>query len=210
MVNKNSIIAIDGPSASGKGTVAKKLATYLNLEHLNTGGLYRLLAYEVMVNDVLDGDIVSFCENNIANFNLDDLESEKIHSEEVGKIASKIAKLPQIRQLLHDLQRQFGKNGGVIEGRDITSVIFPDADFKFFITADVQVRARRRFEQLQNQGLDVDYQEILDQLKKRDENDFNRDVCPLKIVDDAVVIDNSDLGVDEVFDKMVKIIAKDC
>ena len=208
MENKEIIIAIDGTCASGKGSVAKKLAQYFKVGHLNTGGLYRLLAFEVMKNNVKDEDIADFCCQNIGNFDLSDLDNPKIHSEEVGKIASKVAKLGSVRKLLYNLQRDFGKNGGVIEGRDITSVIFPDADYKFFITADLEIRAKRRFQQLQEQGLEVDFDEILEQLEIRDENDFSRDVSPLKIVDDAVVIDNSKLGVDEVFAKIVKMIVE--
>jgi cytidylate kinase len=212
MKNSSLVIAIDGPSASGKGTVAKKIAAHFNLPYLNTGALYRLVALRAIQQNI---DFKNYHPEQLAchpalvagssllsDIFESDLENEELFSEEVGATASIIAKNQQLRAALFDFQRDFilkGKNdfgGVVLDGRDTTTVICPDADYKFFITAAVEIRAQRRFDQLKKQGKEVFYEEILSQLKKRDESDFNRQEAPLKIAADAVVIDNGNLSIE--------------
>jgi CMP/dCMP kinase len=202
-MKKNLVIAIDGPSASGKGTLAKKLAAYFDLPYLNTGALYRLVAFRVLQQKI---DVENFEEEIsqlVANISESDLENEILFGEDVGSVASIIAKNPKLRAALFDFQRDFvsSPKGAVLDGRDTTTVIAKDADFKFFVTADVEIRARRRFNQLQS-----DFDEILAQLKRRDENDFGRADAPLKIAKDAVVIDNGNLSIEEGFQKILGII----
>jgi len=199
-MKKPFIIAIDGPSASGKGTLAKMLAAHFNLPYLNTGALYRLLALRV-IEQKIDQENV---EKLVENISEKDLENENLFSEDVGAVASVIAKNPKIRAALFNFQRNFAKSkeGAVLDGRDTTTVICPDADYKFFVTADVEIRAKRRFNQLKTTA----YEEILAQLKKRDENDFNRQDAPLKIASDAHIINNGNLSIEEGFQKILKII----
>lgn len=201
---KNLVIAIDGPSASGKGTLAKKLAAHFDLPYLNTGALYRLVAWRVMERKIEPSEFEKNIGELVKNISESDLELEELFSEKVGAVASIIAKNPKLRAALFDLQRDFVKSekGAVLDGRDTTTVIAADADFKFFVTADVEIRAKRRFNQLQS-----DYEEILAQLKRRDENDFGRADAPLKIAPDAVVIDNGNLTIEESFQKILKIIS---
>lgn len=202
-MKKSLVIAIDGPSASGKGTLAKKLAAHFNLPYLNTGALYRLVALRVLQQKLDPQNFENFIPRLVANISEVELENEILFGEDVGSVASVIAKNPKLRAALFDFQRDFVKSsaGAVLDGRDTTTVIAPDADFKFFVTADVEIRARRRFNQLQ-----TDYAEILAQLKKRDENDLNRADAPLKIAADAHVIDNGKLSIEEGFQKILAII----
>ena len=202
-MKKNLVIAIDGPSASGKGTLAKKLAAHFGLPYLNTGALYRLVAWRVMEQKIEPSEFENHIGELVQNISESDLEPEELFSEKVGAVASIIAKNPKLRAALFDLQRDFVTNekGAVLDGRDTTTVIAVDADFKFFVTADVEIRAQRRFNQLQ-----TDYEEILAQLKRRDENDFGRADAPLQIAKDAVVIDNGNLSIEEGFQKILEII----
>ncbi len=200
---KKLIIAIDGPSASGKGTLAKKLAAHFGLPYLNTGALYRLVAFRVIKQKIDPQNFDKFIPQLVSNISEFDLENEILFGEDVGFVASIIAKNSKLRSALFDFQRDFvlSPKGAVLDGRDTTTVIAKDADFKFFITADVEIRARRRFNQLQ-----TNFEEILSQLKKRDENDFNRKDAPLAIAPDAVVIDNGNLSIEEGFQEILKII----
>jgi cytidylate kinase len=193
------LIAIDGPSASGKGTIAKLLARHFNLTYLNTGALYRYIAYSMTQAKITSKIIENHLDNFIKNITEEQLENENLFSEDVGEVASIIAQNQILRKKLFDFQRNFAVNGvekfggAVLDGRDIATVICPDANYKFFITADVEIRAQRRFVQQKIKT----YDEILLQLKKRDENDMNRQDSPLKVAPDAVVIDNSKLSVEE-------------
>jgi len=207
-MNKKLVIAIDGPSASGKGTLAKKVARHFGLAFLNTGAIYRLVALRVIEKKFdpqnIDSEISVLC----ANIREEDLENEKLFGEDVGSVASVIAKNQNLRKALFDFQRDFvekgkrEKNGCVLDGRDTATVIAPEADFKFFVTADVEIRAKRRAAQLAN----VSYAEILAHLKQRDENDINRKDAPLKVADGAHIIDNGNLSIEEGFQKILKII----
>ncbi len=203
---KKIVIAIDGPSSSGKGTLAKKLALHFDLAYLNTGAIYRLIAYRVIHQKLDPNNIEEFLTTLTKNINEQDLENEELFSEKVGGIASIIAKSKNLRQNIFQFQRDFVENGKitkqgcVLDGRDTTTVICPNANYKFFVTADVEIRAKRRFNQFANQ----DYNEILAQLKKRDENDSNRAESPLKIADDAIVIDNGNLTIAQSFEKILE------
>jgi CMP/dCMP kinase len=212
MVKKELLIAIDGPSSSGKGTIAKKLAAHFNIPCLNTGALYRAIAFLALENGCnLQNDeekIIPLCQK-ITDL---DLESPKLHNEQIGKAASIVAAKPKIRQAIFDLQRDFAQDGlaensgAILEGRDIGTVILPNANHKFFITASADIRAKRRFNQLQQNGFeDVNYQEILQQIQKRDEQDKNRLTAPLKKAVDAMEIDTSDMDVDEVIAKILEV-----
>jgi cytidylate kinase len=206
-MNKKLVIAIDGPSASGKGTLAKKIAQHFDLSYLNTGAIYRAVAYKMIELKINFDDFDQNIPILIANISEADLEKEELFDEVVGATASIIAKSFKLRNALFDFQKNFveegkkNKNGCVLDGRDTTTIICPDADFKFFVTADVEIRAKRRAEQIAG-----DYAEILGQLKKRDENDFNRQFAPLKIADGAFIINNGDLTIEEGFQQALQII----
>jgi cytidylate kinase len=203
---KKIIIAIDGPSASGKGTLAKKLAQHFDLSYLNTGAIYRLIALRIIDAKIDPNNFQHQLTQLTKNISEKDLENEELFSEKVGGVASIIAKNKILRDSIFQFQRDFvndgliNKQGCVLDGRDTTTVICPDADYKFFVTADVEIRAQRRFKQFPNQ----DYQEILSQLKKRDENDFNRLESPLKIADGAEIIDNGNLTIAQSFEKILE------
>ena len=203
---KKIIIAIDGPSASGKGTLAKKLALHFDLSYLNTGAIYRLIALRIIDAKIDPNNFQHQLTQFTKNISEKDLENNELFSEKVGGVASIIAKNKILRDSIFQFQRDFvnegkiNKQGCVLDGRDTTTVICPDADYKFFVTADVEIRAQRRFNQFPNQ----DYQEILSQLKKRDENDFNRLESPLKIADGAEIIDNGNLTIAQSFEKILE------
>jgi CMP/dCMP kinase len=209
MTKKPLLIAIDGPSASGKGSLAQKLALHFNLPHLNTGALYRAVAWRLISHKIALENFaqnIDFLTKNLEN---DDLENDALFSEKTGEIASIIAKNPDLRQNLVKLQRNFIENGilrfngAVLDGRDIASKIMPEASYKFFITAPVEERAKRRFKQLSDNGHKINYDEILAQLKARDENDKNRTNSPLVIDENAIIIDNGNLTAQETFDMVL-------
>lgn len=205
---KPLVIAIDGPSASGKGTLASRVAKHFGFAYLNTGAIYRLVALRAIRQRMdlqnIDEEIPSLTRAIAEK----DLSNEDLFSEEVGHVASVIAKNAKLRAAIFDFQCRFVENGKreeggcVLEGRDTTTVIAPNADFKFFIECDVETRAQRRFKQLQNSS----YEEILAQLKKRDESDINRAESPLKIAEGAHIIDNGKLSIEMAVEKIIKII----
>ena len=209
--NKKPVIAIDGTAGSGKGTLAKKIAKVLNFDHLDTGLLYRILAYEFLK---LNKDLKMLKEVNI-NLNIF-IDKKKIklmnlRSKEITKISSEIAKLKFVRQKLISLQRKFANNppngiGSVIDGRDITSVITPNAEVKFYIDADVKIRAERRLSQLDLPG--SCYDEILKDIIKRDFQDKRRKISPLIKTTDSQLIDTSKISESEVLIKAIEHIKK--
>ena len=214
------IIAIDGPAASGKSVTAKKVADKLDFLHLNTGLMYRAVTLHFInsgVNINNETDILSGLKKMSILF--DSMESNKIllNGQDVSKIIrnklidSKVSEVSAIRSVREKLvvqQREIAKNNDiVIEGRDIGSYVFPNADFKFFLTADINVRAKRRYEQKKIK--DVSLNNVLFDLKQRDKYDKNRKYSPLVIPDDAIVIDTSDLNIEEQVNKIVKIINKE-
>ena len=206
-MHKKLVIAIDGPSASGKGTLAKKIAQHFDLAYLNTGAIYRAVALKMIELKINFDDFEKNIFNLIANISEADLERDELFDEVVGATASIIAKSSKLRDALFNFQKNYieegkkNKNGCVLDGRDTTTIICPDADFKFFVTADVEIRAKRRSQQIAG-----DFEEILQQLKTRDDNDFNRQIAPLKIADGAFIINNGDLTIEEGFHQALQII----
>lgn len=212
-------IAIDGPSASGKSTIAKALAKMLNFTHIDTGAMYRAIAYDCIKKDI-DLDNEEACSKLAQETEIELLGEGQvflngtnvtyaIRSEEISKAASQISKYKAVREKLVQLQQQIAaKKGYVMDGRDITSVVLPDAEIKIFQNADASVRAKRRFYEQAEKGLDVDYQEIFDDLVERDAQDINRSESPLIKVDDAIEIDTTYLTIDESVE-LIKSIIKD-
>jgi CMP/dCMP kinase len=190
------IIAIDGPAASGKGTIAKRLAVHYGFRHLDSGLLYRGVGMAVMVQGRLEdraAAIIAAQTYDPAQFPEDDLKSD-----EVAKAASIVAAIPEVRAALIMLQRNFAalKPGAVIDGRDIGTVIAPDAKVKIYVTATPEERARRRILELRGRGQMVDEAVVLADIRARDERDMNRAVAPLKPAADAVLLDTTHLGID--------------
>ena len=210
------IVAIDGPAGSGKGTVAKILADKCNLLYIDTGAMYRAIAYKTLQNNIsLDEEdkIVELAKNSKIEFIdgktfLDEIDvSKEIRTMEVTKIVSPISSIVKLREILVDLQRKIAEGYDVImEGRDITTVVFPNANYKFYLDADVEERARRRFEENKIKGIESTFEEILENIKKRDYNDMHKEVGSLTRTEDSIYIDSTDLTIDEVVEKIKNII----
>lgn len=209
MSKKHMVIAIDGPAASGKGTVAKMVAKYFGMDYLDTGSIYRAVGYKLISEGISpeDKDAAVMVAKNITP---DDIANPHLYDEGIGSAASIVSAIPEVRDALFNFQKNFAKspNGAVLDGRDIGTVICPDADFKFFITANIETRAKRRFKQLQNQQNSIIYESVLDDLKRRDERDSQRSIAPLKKADDAIFIDTTDMNADEVFKKVLSLIER--
>src|SRR6202008_4117069 len=191
------IIAIDGPAASGKGTLAKRLAQHYGYHHLDTGVIYRAVAYALMRDDA---DLSNEALAVAAARGLDPqkFDDPVLKSQKVGEGASVVSGIPRVREVLVDFQRQFAADppGAVLDGRDIGTVICPDADVKIFVVADPKVRARRRTLEARARGEDADEAAVLADILKRDERDQNRSVAPLKPAKDAYLLDNSQLDIE--------------
>ena len=216
------IITIDGPVGSGKGSLAVMLARHLNFHLLDSGALYRVLALAITKHGVnVDDEAsiqkiavdlnVSFKEKVIgepAAIILDNQDvSYEIRQEECGSLASVISAYPAVRAALMGRQREFLKSPGLVaDGRDMGTVVFPDADIKFFLTATQEIRALRRSKQLQDKHCSVNLTSLLDEIKSRDDRDINRLISPLKPANDAIVIDSSAMTINQVFNKMVEVI----
>jgi cytidylate kinase len=189
------LIAVDGPAASGKGTIAKALANHFGLPHMDTGSLYRAVALNLWRwggDPASVFEAVRACEDIGAN-----LQDPELRSEPVSKIASKISAYPPVREALLKRQRDFADQpgGAVLDGRDIGTVIAPDADVKLFVTASEEVRAQRRVRELLERGMPAHFEEVLCDLKARDERDTHRESAPLAQADGALVLDTTDLDV---------------
>lgn len=207
------IIALDGPAASGKGTLAKKLAEHFNLALLDTGKLYRAVGWQVLKlhGDPENEEDALSAAKQLKNI---DLEQPELKRESTGAAASKVAAIPTVREVLRDYQRHFavnppeGKVGTILDGRDIGTIICPDAPYKIFITADTETRAKRRFlEEFGEAGSDEQYQAILDDVKIRDERDINRSASPLKPAENAHLIDTTNSSIEAVFEAAVSYIS---
>ncbi len=188
------VVAIDGPAAAGKGTLALALAERLGLPHLDTGLLYRAIG-KLMHLRGFDLDDAELAGEFARNLDPEDLKRDDLRGREAGELASRVAVHPEVRSALVDFQRAFAARtpGAVLDGRDIGTVICPDAQVKIYVTASAEVRARRRTDELAAKGRDVDYARILEETRERDERDSNRAVAPLRPADDAVVLDTSTL-----------------
>ena len=211
MKRARPVIAIDGPGGAGKSTVARKLAQALGMTYLNTGAMYRAVAVAIREAGIkredpkleqriapileavkigLNGDRVSLDGRDISSL---------ITENEVNDLASVYSALPSVRARMRELQHAAGEHGGVVmEGRDIGTVVFPDAEFKFYLDADSEIRAERRYAELSRKDAGIKRDEVLRQLAERDHRDRMREIAPLRIADDAVVIDVSKMSVDEV------------
>lgn len=195
------IVAIDGPAASGKGTIAKKLAEYFNLSYLDTGILYRAVALQMLTKGMNEKDSQS-AEKVARQVSIDSIDHTGIRTRAVSDLASKIATIPGVREELLDRQRRFaqnpdpGKDGAILDGRDIGTVVCPHADFKIFIMADLEIRAKRRWKELLQSDPTVIYCEVLEEMRSRDERDTNRKDAPLAVTSGALVIDTSNKSID--------------
>ncbi|MGY5393812.1 (d)CMP kinase [Acinetobacter sp. NigerLNRRAM0016] len=220
-----NIITIDGPSGSGKGTLAAKLAGHYQFHLLDSGALYRLLGLSLHKQNLLDvlDQQLDRCAEIATNLDIKFvttpnetqilLEGEDvtqtIRTERVGEFASKVAAIPVLRTALFDRQRAFAQAPGLVaDGRDMATTIFPEAQAKIYLTASAQSRAERRVKQLQGMGLDVKINDILANIEARDKRDMEREVAPLKPAADALIIDSSELNIDEVFNLMTQYIDK--
>ena len=211
------IVAIDGPAGSGKGTITKLVGDKLNLIYIDTGATYRCVALATIENQININDeekIIALIKKLNIDFTIDGKTilngkdvSDRIREKDVTSIVSQVSSIIKVREILVDLQRNMAKGKNVImEGRDITTVVFPNADFKFYLDASVEERARRRFEQNKEKGIDMSLDEIIDNIKKRDYNDMNKPFGALKRTNDQIYIDSTKMTIDEVVDNIVKII----
>lgn len=203
------VIAIDGPAASGKGTLARRLAEHYSLPHLDTGLLYRAVACS-LIDEGLPLDDVTAAEAAARGLSLTEFDPERLRSREMGEASSVVAAIPAVRAALIDMQRNFAARaeGAVLDGRDIGTVICPKATVKIFVTASPETRAQRRALELASRGADVDYAEILEDVRARDARDSQRALAPLKMAEDAIMLDTSALDRDEAFAAALSIVEK--
>ena len=210
------VIAIDGPAGSGKGAVSQKLSTELNYHYLDSGAIYRVIAYAAKKKNIGSGAVddlvdlvanskIMFIEKNAwLNGNL---ISDMIRTELIGKFASEIAIHNKLRTAILDYQRSFCKLPGLVaEGRDMTSVVFPNADLKIYLNASVKERAKRRYKQLITKGNDVNLSDLTQEIERRDSRDRDREVSPLIIVKEAWVLETDDLSEDQTVDKILSLV----
>ena len=202
------IIAVDGPAASGKGTIARALARHFGLPQMDTGLLYRAAALNLLRRG---GDPESeFAAARACDISIADFDDPDLKSEVTGAVASRISAYPMVRDALIERQRSFAMQpgGAVLDGRDIGTVIAPDANAKLFVTASVEVRAHRRFEELQRMGLSAHLADVLIDIKARDERDRNRAAAPLQPADDAYLLDTSGLGIEAAIAEAIRTVER--
>ena len=212
MIKRKNIlkIAIDSPAAAGAGTLAKAISKHYNLFYLDTGKIYRFIAYLKIKYPKKFNN--KFIKSRIKLLKIKDLSDNNLLSDEVGTEASIISKIKSIRKMVHSFQINFAYNppkkykGSCLDGRDITYNIIPDADFKFYITANIKTRALRRYKELKGLKKKITYPEVLKSIKKRDKSDFNRKISPLKKTKDSLLINTTNLNKRSCFLKIKKII----
>ncbi|MDM9632444.1 (d)CMP kinase [Robiginitalea aurantiaca] len=213
-------IAIDGHSSTGKSTLARQLAESLGYVYIDSGAMYRAVALFALRNDLIDGSVneagliealrdmdVSFGLNSQTGRTEIHLNGENVEQEirtiEVSSYVSEVAAIPEVREKLVKLQREMGRQKGVVmDGRDIGTVVLPEAELKLFMTAAPETRAARRYKELLDRGEDITYEEVLKNVRHRDHLDSNRAVSPLKQAEDAICLDNSDMGLKEQFERV--------
>ncbi|MBR6551653.1 MAG: (d)CMP kinase [Clostridia bacterium] len=211
-------VAIDGPAGAGKSTIARKAAAELGFIYVDTGALYRTVALNALRNGVKDTKnpeeviptlktaevSLKFIDGEQHVFLRDEDVSTAIRQNEVSMAASNVSSIPEVRTFLFDLQRNIAKNNDcIMDGRDIGTVVLPDAKIKIFLTASPEARADRRFKELQEKGQDVSYDVILKEIKERDYQDMNRATAPLKQAEDAVLVDTTEIGLEESIQLMI-------
>lgn len=216
------IVAIDGPAGAGKSTVAKRLAKELGYTYMDTGAMYRAFAWRVM-KEGIDLSDEKKLERVLQDTSIELLEqdgrssvllngvdvTDRIRTPELSQLASRVSTSKIVRERMVELQRDMGSHGGVVaEGRDIGTVVFPNAEVKVFLDASSEERARRRFEELRSQGREVTVEETLEEMEQRDRRDRERDVAPLRKAEDAVVIDSTQAGVDGVVGRIMQEIKR--
>ena len=214
------VLTIDGPSGSGKGTLAQQMAEKLGWHYLDSGAIYRVLAQAALKHQIDLTDetaLASIAAQLDVQFVLKDgqlqvvLEDEDvsllIRSEQAGNAASKVAAFPAVRSALLQRQRDFCQPPGLVtDGRDMGTVVFPDAPYKVFLTASAEVRAERRYKQLKEKGIDSNLSDLVAEISERDERDMQREVAPLRPADDAVILDSTQLGIEAVLEKVSALI----
>ena len=211
-LKKKIRVAIDSPAAAGAGTQAKLISKHYNLFYLDTGKIYRALAYFKLKNPKKFNYF--YIKKKIKKLKVIDIQNKKLLSNEVGTVASIIAKNKKIRKLVHNFQIRWAYhppkkyNGSCLDGRDITYKIIPDANFKFFITANIKIRAIRRFKELKKLNNKISFNEVLKSIKKRDKSDYNRKISPLKKTKDSILINTTNLTKRACFLKIKKIMDK--
>lgn len=219
-MNKVYSVAIDGPAGAGKSTMARRAAAELNFVYVDTGAIYRTIAYAVLYNDILPEEtdkidallpqlkVKLSWKDGVQHMYLNGADvSKNIRLPEVSSMASKVSALPSVRAFLLDTQRNVAKTNSVImDGRDIGTVVLPDADVKIYLSASAEVRAKRRFLELQEQGRSDSYEDVLKDMIERDYRDMHRQVAPLKQADDAVLLDTSDLSLEDSVAALLHII----
>ena len=217
-MKKIDVITIDGPSASGKGSLAKNIANKFDLDILDSGALYRLYAYFTdlkLDNDEIKQKISEEIKFELKNMNIEIIYKSKnisndIRTEDIAKLASKLSSKEEVRQTLFSTQRNFYSSKGLVaDGRDMGTVVFKDARLKIFLTASTKVRAKRRYLELQNRGQEVNMPDLIADIEKRDFNDSSRHLSPLFPADDAHVVDSSNMSAEEVFLHVKKLIEKE-
>jgi cytidylate kinase len=221
-MKRKLVITVDGPAGVGKSSVSKALSKRISYIYLDTGALYRTVAFSVVKAGISPDDqktVSELCGNLDISLKVGDAGvkifadgedvTKKIRTEEIGILASKVSAIPEVRKALLPIQRKMARPGGVIaEGRDMGTVVFPDADVKFFIKAQLQERTKRRYMQLARRGVEADFEEVKKGIVIRDRQDTKRDIAPLRPADDSFIIDTTDMIIDEVIEQMLGIIRK--
>lgn len=214
----NLIIAIDGPAGAGKSTIAKIISKELNINYIDTGAMYRAITYKCLKNNIDINNTeevinmakdteIDFRDNNIYLDN--EVVNEEIRTVEVSNNVSNVAKIKEVRYLMVDVQRKIGENNSVVlDGRDIGSYVFPNADYKFFLVATPEERGSRRYKELVEKGYEVDLDEIINDIIKRDKIDSNREFAPLVKAEDALEIDTTGKSIEEVVSEVVSKIRR--
>ena len=208
------IITIDGPAGVGKGTICKLLGKYLNASVLNSGEIYRTIAYDLKKNKINSDDLIRV-NNYVKNYKFKKISSNNLYNKDIDLISSKISSIPELRKITVKIQRNYSKTIGntpdllIAEGRDMGTVIFPKADIKIFLWAKAEIRAKRRELQL-NKGIKSrKFKDILSSILLRDMRDMSRKTAPLQPAEDSYLIDNSNLDIEQCFNRILKIINKD-
>lgn len=226
-MGKKITIAIDGYSSCGKSSLAKKLAKKFNYLFIDTGAMYRAITFYALKNQIISPEKfdIALLINSLSNINIelkydekaeitlvflnDEDITQEIRKPIVAQFVSKIASVKEVRQKLVDLQRQQAKNGGVIlDGRDIGTVVFPNAELKIFLTASEEERTRRRYEEMKQSGIETSFEEVMMNLKERDYLDTHREESPLKMADDAILLDNTHLSIEDEIQIISEIFVK--